>query len=144
MVARNLDPKGISVKDILTANRHLSTHRGMADANHQPTFYDQIEGLFESHYDLMDPIFIKTDIELSPTRYFQVSYYYGDTRITKRLRSTPDNEVVIDKTIFNIDGKQLEARDIQLAIDFIDESTHNTIFVKDGINVFVVPDEILD
>ena len=87
----------------------------------------------------MDTIKINSPISLSDKKYFQASYYYGDSRITKKLNSN-GGEVYIDRSIFNIDGKQLEPRDVEIDIDFVDETDSTFAFVCSGIEIYIVPE----
>ncbi len=139
MVAHVVDPKGNSISDILTANKHLSTHRTSSQT--PPTLLRMLNTTFEKQYDLMDTITIVSPISLSEKKYFQASYYYGDSRITKKLSSN-DREIYIDRSLFNIDGKQLIPRDIEIDIDFIDETNSTFAFVCSGIEIYIIPEDI--
>ena len=86
----------------------------------------------------MNSIAIHSDVELSDKSYFQVSYDYGDTKLTKKLKNSGQN-VIIDKSLFLIDGEQLEPRDITLSIDYVDENTGFVVFIKDGILLSIYP-----
>ena len=138
MVAHAVDPKGNSISDILTANKHLSTHSSSLKTS--PNVLRLLSSMFEKQYDLMDTIVVNSPISLSENKYFQASYYYGDSRITKRLSSN-GNDVYIDRTLFNIDGRQLEPRDVTIDIDFIDETNSTYAFVCAGVEIFVVPEK---
>lgn len=137
MVAHTLNPKGNSITDILTANKHLSTHSTSSQT--PPSLLRMLQHTFEKQYDLMDTIKINSPISLSDKKYFQASYYYGDSRITKKLNSN-GGEVYIDRSIFNIDGKQLEPRDVEIDIDFVDETDSTFAFVCSGIEIYIVPE----
>ena len=137
MVAHTVNPKGNSITDILTANKHLSTHSTSSQT--PPSLLRMLQHTFEKQYDLMDTIKINTPISLSDKKYFQASYYYGDSRITKKLNSN-GGEVYIDRSIFNIDGKQLEPRDVEIDIDFVDETDSTFAFVCSGIEIYIVPE----
>jgi len=137
MVAHTVNPKGNSITDILTANKHLSTHSTSSQT--PPSLLRMLQHTFEKQYDLMDTIKINSPISLSDKKYFQASYYYGDSRITKKLNSN-GGEVYIDRSIFNIDGKQLEPRDVEIDIDFVDETDSTFAFVCSGIEIYIVPE----
>lgn len=137
IVAHTVNPKGNSITDILTANKHLSTHSTSSQT--PPSLLRMLQHTFEKQYDLMDTIKINSPISLSDKKYFQASYYYGDSRITKKLNSN-GGEVYIDRSIFNIDGKQLEPRDVEIDIDFVDETDSTFAFVCSGIEIYIVPE----
>ena len=122
--------------EALIDNKHLSTHDksdGMED-----TIYEKIARTFAEEYDLLDTIVVHSDVELSEKKFFQVSYNYGDTRLTKKLKSS-GQDVIIDMSLFLIDGEQLEPRDITLSIDYVDEETDFTVFAKDSIKLSIYP-----
>ena len=123
--------------DALLHNRHLSTHEGQDD-HAELTVYDKLLRMFADQYDLLDSIEVKSEVELSETCFFQATYEYGDKKVTKRLKHR-DDVVIIDKTLFNVDEGCLEPRDIILSIDYNDDSTSTTIFVKDNIELIVYP-----
>ena len=122
--------------DALINNKHLSTHDKSGDAEN--TIFDKIARMFAEEYDLLDSIIIHSDIELSDKSYFQTSYNYGDTKLTKRLKSSEQN-VIIDMSLFNVDGEQLEPRDLTLSIEYINEDTGMTVLAKEGVELSVYP-----
>lgn len=122
--------------EALIDNKHLSTH-DKSDGMEE-TVYDKLTRTFADEYDLLDSIAIHSDVELSDKSYFQVSYDYGDTKLTKKLKNSGQN-VIIDKSLFLIDGEQLEPRDITLSIDYVDENTGFVVFIKDGILLSIYP-----
>jgi hypothetical protein len=63
--------------------------------------------------------------------------------LTKKLKSKNGNTVILDKSIFEVDGKQLGPRDVVLSIEYVNTEAGMPIFVKDGIEVTFIPD-ILD
>ena len=140
MVAHAVDPKGSSISDILTANKHLSTHNaytGIAESNE----LRNLQHMFDNQYDVLDEVEIESVVPLSDKQYFQATYYYGDTRIIKKLNSK-DGKVVIDKSIFDIDKKKLEPRDVEIDIDYFDEVNKMVTFVTAGVELYIVPDKI--
>lgn len=139
MVARTINPKGNSIKEILTENVHLSTHAGY-DAGTSNELR-RLQSAFDMHYDLLDRIEIVSPVPLSDKQYFQATYCYGDKRFTKRLKYKGKN-VIIDKSIFNVDGRKLAPRDIELDINYFDQKNNKVTFVKAGISIYVIPDRI--
>ena len=124
--------------DALISSKRLSTNDFMDDA--PKTIYEKLGSVFDNQYDLLDPIEVHSDVQLNEKCYFQVTYKYGDTMITKKLKSKNGNTVILDKTIFEIDGKKLGPRDIELSIEYVNTDVGLPIFVKDGIEVTYIPD----
>lgn len=122
--------------DALINNKHLSTHDKSDDA--EDTIFDKIARMFSEEYDLLDSIIIHSDIELSDKSYFQASYNYGDTKLTKRLKSS-EQDVIIDMSLFTVDGEQLEPRDLTLSIEYINEDTGMTVLAKEGVELSIYP-----
>lgn len=140
LVARDLNEKGLSVIDILTKTRHLSTHDRFG--NDKPlSIYDQLENIFQDSYNLLDSIHIPTSMKMDSTHYFQVEYQYGDTKLIKQLPHEGSN-IVLDRTLFNVDGEILEPRDLLLTIVYVDDPSRPSIFVKDNVELFIVPEHI--
>ena len=115
--------------DAMFHHRHLSTHDEF-DENAEATIFDKLARTFEDQYDLLDSVMVETQVELSAKRYFMITYEYGDTRLTKKLSHSGKN-VIIDTSIFNVDEEKLEPRDVMLTIDYFNEDTGETIYVKD-------------
>ena len=124
--------------DALISSKRLSTNDFMDDA--PKTIYEKLGSVFDNQYDLLDPIEVHSDVQLNEKYYFQATYKYGDTMITKKLKSKNGNTVILDKTIFEIDGKKLGPRDIELSIEYVNTDVGLPIFVKDGIEVTYIPD----
>jgi hypothetical protein len=64
--------------------------------------------------------------------------------LTKKLKSKNGNTVILDKSIFEVDGKQLGPRDITLSIEYVNNDEELPIFVKDGIEVTYIPDVLTE
>lgn len=124
--------------DALIYQQHLSTHDDL-DETAEPTLFDKLSRTFDDHYDLLDSILVEADVELSDKCYFQITYHYGDTQLTKKL-SHKDKNIIIDLALFNVDEEKLEPRDIVLNIDYIDEDG-KTIFVK-NVKVSYIPHQL--
>ena len=129
--------------DALISSKRLSTNDFMDTSDAPKTIYEKLGSVFDSQYDLLDPIELPADVELNDKCYFQASYKYGDTMLTKKLKSKNGNTVILDKSIFEVDGKQLGPRDVVLSIEYVNTEAGMPIFVKDGIEVTFIPD-ILD
>lgn len=138
MVANTLTPKGSTVKDILTARKHLSTYSRLESA--RPNLYQLMQGMFENHYDMMGAVEIPCPDTLDISNgYFRATYQYGDTRITQKLHREK-GVVIIDNSLFIVGEKQLEPHDVIIDIDYVDESNGSTIFVKAGVRLYIVPE----
>jgi hypothetical protein len=125
--------------DALLHHRHLSTHDELNE-NTEPTLFDKLAKTFEDQYDLLDSVIVETQVDLSAKRYFQITYEYGDTRLTKKLSHSGKN-IIIDTSIFNVDEEKLEPRDVMLTIDYINDDTGETIFVKD-VEISFIPNQL--
>lgn len=140
IVAHSVTPDGNSVQEILSDNKHLSTHSAYMGVG-EPNALTKLQNMFEWEYDMLDKVEVDSPVPLSDKQYFNATYYYGDTRITKRLNSN-GNKVVFDRSLFDIDGKKLEPRDIEVDIDYFDETSKTVSFVTAGIGLFIVPENI--
>ena len=125
---------GVSV---LFNDKQLSAHDG-GDGRTEPTIYDKLRTIFDDEYNMLDSVEVNTDLDLSGGNHFQVTYKYGDATITKQL-AQKDKTVIFDKSLFVIDGKSLEPKDVNMSIDYVDGASGIIIFVKDNIKLFVVP-----
>jgi len=124
--------------DALIHERHLSTHKKNDESAQDTLSYENLPFIFDEEYDLLDSIEINANAILPSTGYFRATYEYNDTIITKKLASE-ENTIVIDTTLFNVDGECIEPRDIIVSIDFVDTEKGITIFVKDNISINVYP-----
>ena len=124
--------------DILTRNKHLSTHDENTEINSNII---KLKMRIDNEYYLMDSIELPTELKIDASHYFLVTYQYGDTKLTKKLKHNNGN-IVIDKSIFLIDGKKLDPRDITLSISYMEGKPENIIFIKGKIKIIVIPDSI--
>ena len=122
--------------DILTRNRHLSTHDDGANTKNDIL---KLKTSIANEYYLMDSIELPTNLKVDSWHYFLVTYQYGDTKLTKKLGHT-DKNIIIDKSIFFVDGEKLEPRDITLSISYVDGEPETPIFIKGRIGIVVIPD----
>lgn len=135
LVSYSLSKNNLSVKDLITTNRHLSTHD---EAGHKPGFYTRLRRLFENKYMLWDSIEVPTDgIMFSDSRYLIASYEYGDAMVSKRLE-VRDNNIIIDRSLFIVDGQPLPPRDILLNIEYHDDKQGTVAFVKGDISLQLI------
>ena len=124
--------------DVLVSSKRLSTHDA---AGLPPEQQDPFSGIFDDEYLLLDPIEIpvKESIALDDNGHFEVTYDYGDTRLTKPLKQN-GHAVILDKSIFEVDGKKLEPRDIVISIDYIAADSPIPTLAKDKIDIIYIPD----
>lgn len=130
--------------EALISSKRLSTNDFMDTSDTPKTIYEKLGSVFDSQYDLLDTIELPADVELNDKCYFQATYKYGDTILTKKLKSKNGNTVILDKSIFEVDGKQLGPRDITLSIEYVNNDEELPIFVKDGIEVTYIPDVLTE
>ena len=138
MFSFSMKRNNLTAYEVLTSNRHLSTHTSDTDVK---TLYSKLTSLFDEQYLLMDTIMIATDVSLDDTHYLQATYEYGDAQITKKLEYT-DGHIVIDRSLFDIENKHLEPRDIFLVIEYKDEKSGMMMFVKADIELRLVPEKL--
>ena len=131
-------PEGLNT---LSTIKHLSTN-DLEDGT-EPTIYDKVKKIFDDQYDLLDSVEVETGLELTGKSYFQATYQYGDAKITKRLPHK-DQAVIFDRSLFDIEGKSLEPRDVTLSIDYVDGATGIVVFVKDDIELNLIPEQLND
>ena len=95
--------------DALVSQKRLSTNEAAGLPEDQK---DPFMDIFEDEYLLLDPIEIpvKESIVLDENNHFEATYDYGDTRLTKPLKQK-GHTVILDKSLFSIDGKELEPRE---------------------------------
>ena len=105
------------------------------------SFYAKLFNTFKNEYELLDSIEVETDIELSDSCYFTAAYMYGDTKLVKRL-SHHDGKVIIDKSLFDIDNKKLDPRDVSLSVEYVNKQEMKYTFVRDKIDLLVFPEKI--
>lgn len=105
------------------------------------SFHAKLFNTFKSEYELLDSIEVETDLKLSDDCYFTAAYMYGDTKLVKKL-GHQNGHVIIDKSLFNIDDKKLDPRDVSLSIEYVMKQEKKYIFVKDKIDLLVFPEKI--
>ncbi len=121
--------------DALVYIRHASTQ---ASGN---SIHAKLYNTFRGQYELLDSIEVPTDLELSEDCYFTAAYMYGDTKIVNRL-NYKDGDVIIDKSIFHVDDKVLEPRDVTLSIEYVNRKENKNVYVRDKIELLVIPETL--
>lgn len=124
--------------DALTGSKRLSTNEAAGLPEDQK---DPFMGIFDDEYLLLDPIEIpvKESITLDDNCHFEATYDYGDTRLTKPLKQK-GHSVILDKSIFEVDGEKLEPRDITISIDYVSADSPIPTLAKEKIEVTYIPD----
>ena len=138
MVAKPSEKRELTALEIFTRINHLSTHAPSGEVEQ----FDKLEMSIAPAYDLFDQITIPTDIPVNDIHYFRGTYQYGDASVIKRLKYE-NGCIVIDKSLFHLDNKVLEPRDIILSIDYVVKTPANAVFIKNNIQLTIIP-EILE
>lgn len=139
MVAYTLNGNGRSVKEFLLSQQHLSTHDG---DGRTPGFHTRMRRLFDTRYALLDSIEISTEgIRFPETSYLLATFTYGDAIVSKRLEQHNGN-IIIDRSIFIIDGVKLPPCDLRLDIEYHDDANGSMAFVKGDIELILIPEEL--
>lgn len=95
---------------------------------------------FQGMYNLLDSIEINTDRDLSGGSYFRATYKYDDSIFTKILPHHHQT-VILDKSLFIIDGKELEPRDVKMIIEFVDGATEGVTYINE-VYLYIIPKSI--
>lgn len=141
VVANPTENNSESGLQILIRIKNLSTHDRSDGNDLQMGSFDRLEESLQSHYYLLDSITVPTDITVNENNYFLGSYKYGDTRISKRL-PFQNGQIIIDKSLFHVDNKKLDPRDISLTKDYVVRTLDNTVFIKDNILLTIIPEKL--
>ena len=136
-VAKLVVSKEETPYEILTRKKHLSTHEGSETANK----IQKLKMSLADEYELMDSVELRTELKIDNSHYFLATYEYGDTKLTKKL-GNKGQDIIIDKSLFQVDGKNLEPRDITISLSYVDGNPKAPIFVKRYIDVTIIPEKI--
>lgn len=126
----------VSGLQTLGREKHLSAHDSSDEI--YKTLTGKLMRTFESEYDLLDVIEIPTDVKLSKKKYFEATYEYDNSKITKKM-PYKKGLVIIDRSLFEVGEKLLQPHDIVLSIEYVDEKSGQIVFVKDGIELNIIP-----
>lgn len=99
---------------------------------------ERLRTLFAEEYDLFEPVRVECDGDLLKDGRFFVTYDYGEASITKDL-ATDGGAIVIDRSIFSVDGQELEPRDVEVNIFYQAASEKRPIAVKPWVRINVYP-----
>ena len=139
-VSQSMEKNSLTAREILTANKHLSTHDGFGEGMNLSTAA-KLRKSFDEQYDLLDSIIIDAKVELPPSLSLIASYDYGDARVSKTLK-VENGQVIIDRQLFNIDGKALQPRDVTLNIDLYNKEDGMYTFIKADVQLLVIPESV--
>jgi len=138
-VSQALEKNSQTAYEILTANKHLSTHdayqEGM-DLN-LPT---KLRRAFDIQYEMLDSVIIDTNVKLPSSLSLIATYEYGGERVSKTLK-TANGQIIIDRQLFNVEGKKLQARDVTLTIDLYNKESGVYTFIKGNVELMVIPEK---
>ena len=101
-VSQSLEKNSLTALEILTANKHLSTHAAYQEGQ-DISIPIKLRKSFEENYELLDTLVIDTNVKLPPSLSLIATYTYGDARVSKTLK-TENGQVIIDRKLFSIDG----------------------------------------
>lgn len=88
-----------------------------------------------SHY-LLDSISVETVMPVDIDRFFYASYPYESEIINKKLE-TVDGYLIFDRSIFTIDGVEIEPFDVTLKVWYVDNEDKTKTLVTD--NMILLP-----
>ena len=116
--------KSKNMASYLVAAKQLSTRRGAIINTMELGIV-----LGDTHY-LLDPIKIETLLPIDADRFFFASYEYNGEIINKLLPSE-DNSILFDKSLYVIDGKEIEPFDLNLSVWYMDRIEGNKTIITD-------------
>ena len=137
-VSQSLEKNSLTALEILTANKHLSTHAAYQEGQ-DISIPIKLRKSFEENYELLDTLVIDTNVKLPPSLALIATYTYGDARVSKTLK-TENGQVFIDRKLFSIDGKALQPRDVTLNLDLYNKDDGMYTFIKADVQLMVIPE----
>ncbi|MBO4451943.1 MAG: hypothetical protein J5770_05935 [Bacteroidaceae bacterium] len=137
-VSQSMEKNSLTAFEILTANKHLSTHTPYQEGQ-EISIPIKLRKSFEETYELLDTLVIDTNVKLPSSLSLIATYTYGDTRVSKTLKTT-DGQIIIDHQLFNINGKALQPCDVTLNFDLYNKDEDMYTFIKADVQLLVVPE----
>ncbi len=137
-VSQAMEKNSLTAYEILTANKHLSTHDAYIEGM-DLSIPTKLRKLFYGKYELLDTLVIDTRVVLPPSLSLIATYEYDGTRVSKTLR-TEKGQIFIDRKLFNVDGKALKPRDVRLNIDLYNKDENVYFFIKGDVELMVIPE----
>lgn len=89
--------------------------------------------LGEPHY-MLDSIAVNTSLPVDRNRFFFASYDYNGETINKKL-ACKDGELIFDRTLYSIDGKEIKPFDVTLSVWYMDRTAGNRTLVTDKMTI---------
>lgn len=137
-VSQSMEKNSLTALEILTANKHLSTHAAYMEGM-DIGIPIKLRKSFEENYELLDTLIIDTNVKLPSSLSLIATYTYGDARISKTLK-TDNGQIFIDRKLFSIDGKALQPRDVTLTFDLYNKDIDMYTFIKGDVQLMVIPE----
>ena len=136
-VSQSMEKNSLTAYEILTANKHLSTHTPYQEGM-DISIPIKLRKSFEETYELLDTLVIDSKVKLPSSLSLIATYTYGDTRVSKTLKTT-DGQIIIDHQLFTVNGKALQPRDVNLNIDLYNKNDGMYTFIKADVQLLVIP-----
>lgn len=137
-VSQSLEKNSLTASEILTANKHLSTHAAYQEGA-DVSIPIKLRKSFEENYELLDTLVIDTKVQLPSSLSLIASYDYDNTRVSKTLK-TSNGQIIIDQQLFTVNGKKLQPRDVTLNIDLYNKEADSYTFIKSDVQLMVIPE----
>ena len=137
-VSQSMEKNSLTAFEILTANKHLSTHTPYQEGQ-EISIPIKLRKSFEETYELLDTLVIDTNVKLPSSLSLIATYTYGDTRVSKTLKTT-DGQVIIDHQLFTVNGRALQPRDVTLNFDLYNKDEDMYTFIKADVQLLVIPE----
>lgn len=138
-VSQSMEKNSLTAYEILTANKHLSTHDAYQEGQ-DISIPIKLRKQFEEDYELLDTLVIDTKVVLPSSYSLIATYEYGDARISKTVK-TANGQIIIDRKLFSIDGKALEPRDVLINFDLYNKENGMYTFIKGDVKLMVIPEK---
>ena len=139
-VSQSLEKNSLTALEILTANKHLSTHDSYQEGQ-DISIPIKLRKSFEEEYELLDTLVIDTKVEL-PTSYSLIaSYDYEGKRVSKILK-VEKKQIFIDRQLFSFEGKKLQPQDVKLTLDLYNKNEDVYTFIKGDVQLTVIPEVV--
>ena len=139
-VSQSLEKNSLTALEILTANKHLSTHAAYQEGM-DISIPIKLRKSFEETYELLDTLVIDTKVQLPPSLSLIASYDYNNTRVSKTLK-TNNGQIIIDNQLFTVDGKKLQPHDVTLNFDLYNKEADSYTFIKADVQLLVIPERV--
>ena len=113
-----------NLKSYLFAQNQLSARKGAA------LNLLELGLILNDTFYLLDPIVIDTKIPADDSRFFYVTFDYNGETINKKL-PTDGTALVFDTSLFSIDGRPVEPKDLEISVWYFDTETNSRTLVTE-------------